>query len=406
MKSENKTVITGVGMVTSLGLNVESTWESVKAGKSGVREISLFNAKKFETQIAAEVSLDFEESAKKIISSELSDRMTRTTRMAMVAADEAIKDSKIAFNDFNKARIAVILGVITSSYNELEQNKNDEHMILKSLPNAPSAWISLKYGLEGPSFNVSTACASSSYALGLGNQMIKSGLVDIVIAGGVDSHIDPNCINGFNQILALSIRNDTPQSACRPFSKTRDGFVMGEGAGIVVLESETIAKERKAQIYGELAGFAITSEANDITAPKENGVGMANTMKMALENAGVEPADVGYINAHGTSTYLNDKYETLAIKECFGDNAKQIGISSTKSMHGHTLGAAGAIEGIITLLSIKNNVMPPTINLYDKDLELDLDYVPNYSRDKTINIALSNSFGFGGHNATLVFKKY
>jgi 3-oxoacyl-[acyl-carrier-protein] synthase II len=274
------------------------------------------------------------------------------------------------------------------------------------MPNAPSAWISLRYGLEGPNFNVSTACASSAYAIGLGHQMIKSGLADIVIAGGADSHIEPEYIRGFNQIMAMSVRNDSPEAACRPFTLSRDGFVMGEGAGVMVLESEKIARERNAVIYGEVAGYAITSEATDITAPKENGVGMAKTMRMALSDAGVNYDEIDYINAHGTSTYLNDKYETLAIKECFGERAKAIGVSSSKSMHGHTLGAAGAIEGIITILSIHNKMLTPTINYHDPDPELDLDYIPNQTREKNIRAALSNSFGFGGHNSTIVFKKY
>lgn len=406
MSNGNKTVITGMGMVTSLGLDVESNWNSLLAGKSGVKNISLFDTSDNETKIAAEVSPEFEIKAEKLIHRRTRKQMTRTTRMVMVAADEAIQNSGIDFDKYDRLRIAVIMGVITTSYNDMERKKSESHIIVRSMPNAPSAWISMKYGLEGPNFNVSTACASSAYAIGLGQQMINSGMVDIVVAGGTDSHIDSEYIKGFNQILAMSVNNENPQKACCPFSKSRDGFVMGEGAGVVVLESDKIAKERNAHVYAELAGHAITSEATDITAPKENGVGMANTMKMALANAGISTDEVDYINAHGTSTYLNDKYETMAIKACFGDRAKELCVSSSKSMHGHTLGAAGAIEGIITVLSMNNNMVTPTINYNDPDPELDLDYVANVPKEKNVDVAISNSFGFGGHNATLVFKKY
>jgi 3-oxoacyl-[acyl-carrier-protein] synthase II len=404
--SNGKTVITGMGMVTPLGLNLETTWRNLLDGRSGVKPISLFDAGGLETRIAAEVGPEIEQCAEKVIPRRERKQMTRTTRMSMVAANEAVKNSGINFDDYDRVRIAVIMGVVTASYNEMEQKQSEAHLIVRSMPNAPSAWISLDYGLEGPNFNVSTACASSAYAIGLGHQMIKSGLMDIVIAGGADSHIDPEHIGGFNQILAMSVRNDSPETASRPFCLSRDGFVMGEGAGVIVLESEKIARERKAVIYGEIAGYALTSEATDITAPKENGVGMLKTMRMALADAGVNRDEIDYINAHGTSTFLNDKYETMAIKECFGDRAKKIGVSSSKSMIGHTIGAAGVIEGIITVLSINHGILTPTINYVDPDPELDLDYVPNQAKERSIRAALSNSFGFGGHNATIVFKKY
>lgn len=406
MSNEQRTVITGMGMVTALGLDMDSTWKNLLTGHSGVREISLFDTSNSETKIAAEVSSEFEDLAKKQIPRRDRKRMTRTTRMSIVAAKEAINKSGINFDDYDRTRIAVIMGVITTSYNDMERAESGSHIVVKSMPNAPSAWISLHYRLEGPNFNVSTACASSAYAIGLGHQMIKSGLADVVIVGGADSHIEAEYIRGFNQIMAMSVRNDDPQSACRPFTQSRDGFVMGEGAGVMVLESEKMARERNATIYGEVAGYAITSEATDITAPKENGVGMAKTMIMALANAKVRYEEVDYINAHGTSTFLNDKYETLAIKRCFGERANSLGVSSSKSMHGHTLGAAGAIEGIVTVLSMYNNKVTPTINYSDPDTELDLDYIPNEARDMNIRAAISNSFGFGGHNASIVYKKY
>lgn len=406
MCDENKTVITGMGMMTSLGLNVESTWKNLVEGKSGVRNISLFDASNLETRIAAEVSKEMDEIADKVIVRKDRKRMTRTTRMALVAANEAIKDSGINFDNYDRTRIAVIMGVINTSYNDMERKQSESQIIVKSMPNAINGWISIHYGLEGPSFNVSTACASSAYAIGLGQQMIKSGLADVAIVGGADSNIESEYIKGFNQIMALSVKNDSPETACRPFSLSRDGFVMGEGAGVIILESEESARKRNAHIYGEVGGYALTSEAVNITAPKEDGIGMAKTMKMALANAKINYDEVDYINAHGTSTYLNDKYETFAIKECFGEVSKNIAVSSSKSMIGHTIGAAGAIEGIISVLSINKGILTPTINYFDPDPILDLDYVPNYAREKDIRVAISNSFGFGGHNASVIYKKY
>jgi 3-oxoacyl-[acyl-carrier-protein] synthase II len=268
------------------------------------------------------------------------------------------------------------------------------------------AWISLEYQLLGPNFAINTACASSAYAIAMGVEMIRNHSVDIVIAGGADSIINPEEINGFNALYALSVANDPPEAASKPFTAGRDGFVIGEGAGVVILESEEHALNRKASVLCELAGYALTSEGYNIMAPMKDGEGMAATMEKALANAGIDKDQVDYINAHGTSTELNDRYETLAIKKVFGERARQIPVSSSKSMIGHTIGAAGAIESIITILSLNNNTLTPTINYYDPDPDLDLDFVPNVSRPKDIRVALSNSFGFGGHNATLVFKKY
>jgi 3-oxoacyl-[acyl-carrier-protein] synthase II len=332
--------------------------------------------------------------------------MTRTTRMLMLAADEAVVDSGIDFQQYEGFRTAVILGVISTSYNDIEKEISTSGTIVRSMVNAPSAWVSMKYGIEGPAFSVATACASSGYAISIACNMIRSGTIDAAIVGGADSHLDPENIEGFNKIFTLSVRNDSPQSASRPFSKNRDGFVIGEGAGVMVIESEETAQKRGARIYAEIAGSAITSEANDITAPIGDGSGMAKTMTNALKDAGISRDEVDYINAHGTSTYLNDKCETLAIKKVFQDRCYDIAVSSCKSMIGHTVAAAGAIEGIITVKSICEEMLTPTINYDEPDEELDLDYVPNVAREKKINVALSNSFGFGGHNATLVFRKY
>jgi len=274
------------------------------------------------------------------------------------------------------------------------------------MSNAIPAWISLHFGIEGPNFSVNTACASSAYAMGLGFDMIRSGAADIVITGGADSTINPEEINGFNELYALSTRNDDPPKASRPFSKDRDGFVIGEGAGIMILESEESAIKRNAEIFAEFAGYALTSEAYNIMAPKKDGEGMCETMRLALAGSGVKPSNVDYINAHGTSTNLNDQYETMAVKRLFGDRAYEIPVSSAKSMIGHTIAAAGAIEAAITAMSIRHQLITPTINYDVPDPDLDLDYVPNNSRSHKINVAISNSFAFGGHNATIVLKKH
>jgi 3-oxoacyl-[acyl-carrier-protein] synthase II len=273
------------------------------------------------------------------------------------------------------------------------------------MTNSLAAWISLEYQLAGPAFSVNTACASSAYAIGLACEMIRNGQMDIMIVGGADSIINPEEIAGFNTLYAISVQNDEPEKASRPFSLNRDGFVIGEGAGILVLESETSARKRNAEIHAEVAGYAFTSEGYNIMAPMMDGEGMMVTMEKALQHAEITKEQVYYINAHGTSTELNDRYETMAIKKVFGEKAFDIPVSSSKSMIGHTIGAAGAIEGIITILSLKHGILTPTINLDMPDPELDLDYVPNRARQKEISVALSNSFGFGGHNATIVFRK-
>jgi 3-oxoacyl-[acyl-carrier-protein] synthase II len=401
-----KTVITGLGTVTSLGKNAGETWKNVVSGKSGVRRITSFDTKDLETKIAAEVNDDFEEDVRKILTPRQYKKMTRATRMALLSAHEAISDSGVDFNTYDRQRVGIILGVIDTAYNDNEKAKSELHSVVKKMPNAPSAWISMLYGIEGANFNVSSACASSAFAIALGNQLIKDGIYDMVIAGGVDSSINYECLKGFGQIMALSINNDQPSKASRPFSKDRDGFVMGEGAGTLILESSESAEKRRAEIYCELSGYALTSEAFDITAPKTDGVGMSRTMQLALENAGCTPDDIDYINAHGTGTFLNDKCETMAIKSCFGQRAYKIPVSSTKSMIGHTFAASAAIESIVTILTMKNGIITPTINYEHRDEMLDLDYVPNSSRKADVGMAMSNSFGFGGHNASLIYKKY
>lgn len=401
----NRVLITGMGMISSLGLDLQSSWENLLAGKSGVKRITLFDPTPLQTQIAAQVPEALAELSSEKIRKRLAKQMTRVSRMCYVSALEAVENSRINFDEMDKSRCAVILGVVSTGNSSVEKDTEAKNRIIKGMNNAMSAWISLEYGLTGPNFTVATACASSGYAIGLGFDLIRNGKADVVITGGADSIINPEEIAGFNELYALSIENDPPEKASRPFSKNRDGFVIGEGAGIMILESEASASRRGATIFGELLGYAFTNEGYNIMAPMKDGEGMAQTMELALLNSGVDKSKVDYINAHGTSTTLNDKFETMAIKKVFGDRAYRIPVSSNKSMIGHTVGAAGVIEGSFTVMSILQGKIPPTINLDEPDPELDLDFVPNHSRDHRIKVALSNSFAFGGHNVTLVFGK-
>jgi len=406
MKKDTKVLISGMNIISSLGLNLTENWDNLVKGKSGVKRITLFDPNGLETQIAAQVPDTFEEFAATKVKKRQSGQMTRVIRMCFVCAKDTVEQEEISFDTSDKSRVAVILGVVNTGNSSVEGKDVSRSSILKGMNNAMSAWISMEYGLTGPSYTVATACSSSAYAIALGYDLIKSGKADMVITGGADSIINPEEITGFNHLFALSTQNDPPETASKPFSEDRDGFVVGEGAGIMILESEVSAKKRSATIYGELAGYALTTESYNIMAPKKDGEGMAETMKKALADAGVDASEVDYISAHGTSTMLNDLYETMAIKKVFGDKASSIAVSSQKSMIGHTVGAAGVIEGIVSVLSIKNSILTPTINYQKPDPELDLDFVPNASRKANIRVALSNSFAFGGHNATLVFRKY
>lgn len=401
-----KVVVTGFNMLTALGLDWEESWKNIKEGKSGVDKISLFDASENQTQIAAELPSEFSDKSSEIIKKRISKQMTRVTQMSYVCAVEAIEKHNVDFERIDKKRVGVILGVVNTGDSSAEQGTTSKNLILKRMNNAMSAWIGMRYNIEGPNFTTSSACSSSAFAIGLGYDAIKAGRADMMIVGGADSIINKEEIAGFNEIYALAVNNENPKKASCPFSKKRDGFVIGEGAGIMIIESEESAKARGAKIYAELVDYAFTNESYNIMAPKPDGEGMAETIKQAINNAGISKNDVSYINAHGTSTMLNDLYETQAIKKVFGDQAYKIPVSSTKSMTGHTIGAAGAIEGIISVLAIKDGVLPPTINLDESDPELDLDYVPNKARKQDLNVVLSNSFAFGGHNATLVFRKY
>jgi 3-oxoacyl-[acyl-carrier-protein] synthase II len=349
---------------------------------------------------------EFEELSRKYVKKRAASQMTRVTRMCVTTAKIAVEDAGIDFSQVDPARCSVIMGVVNTGNSSSEKDTTLQNTVFKSMTNSMPAWISLEYQITGPNFAVNTACASSAYAIAFGYEMIRNGQSDIVIVGGADSIINAEEIQGFNALYALSIANDPPEQASKPFSRDRDGFVIGEGAGVLVLESKEHTLARNGKIYAEIAGYALTSEGYNIMAPMKDGEGMAQTMELAIKNAGIRKDEVGYINAHGTSTELNDRYETMAIKQVFGDLAGAIPVSSSKSMLGHTIGAAGAIEAIITALSLKNGILPPTINYRQPDPDLDLDYVPNVSRPRDISVALSNSFGFGGHNAILVLKKH
>jgi 3-oxoacyl-[acyl-carrier-protein] synthase II len=402
---DRKVVVTGMNVISALGLNIEENWENLVRGNSGVKRISLFDPSDLQTQIAAEVPEDFDDLARAYIRKRSARQMTRVTQFCFACAREAVEKSGIDFSRVDKTRCAVIMGVVNTGNSSVEKGTTIQNAILKSMNNSMSAWISLEYKLLGPNYTVSTACASSAYAIGLGYDLIQSDRADLVIVGGADSIINPEEIQGFNELYALSIENDPPEKASKPFSKNRDGFVIGEGAGVLILESEESALARKAIIFAEIPGYALTSEAYNIMAPMNDGEGMAHTMELALRNSNLKPADVQYINAHGTSTILNDRYETLAIKKVFQEQAFLIPVSSLKSMIGHTIGAAGAIEAAITIMSIMKETVTPTIN-YEKDPELDLDFVPDQARKHSIVHAISNSFAFGGHNASIVLKKY
>jgi len=401
-----KVVVTGMGIVSSLGLDLDTNWKNLVEGKSGVRNITLFDASECQTRIAAEIPAAFEEHYRNYIKKRAAGQMTRVTKMCMVAARDAVKHAGVDFDQQDKTRCSVIMGVVNTGNSSTEQDTTPQNTVFKSMTNAMSAWVSLDYQLLGPNFAVNTACASSAYAMAFGHDMIRGNIADVVIIGGADSIVNREEIEGFNALYAISIDNTPPEKASKPFSADRDGFVIGEGAGVIILESEENARKRNATIFAELAGYGISSEGHNIMAPMKDGEGMAYTMEKALASTGIARDEVDYINAHGTSTELNDRYETLAIKKVFGENAYQIPVSSSKSMLGHTIGAAGTIEGIVTIKSIFHNTITPTINLDNPDPDLDLDFVPIASRKKQVHVALSNSFGFGGHNATLVFRKY
>lgn len=400
----NRVVITGLGAVTAIGNTVSEYWENLIAGKGGISPITRISTEEHDTKVAAQVPDSFEAEASRYWKKRQLSATTRATRTGLASAGEAVADSGIDFTACDRSRVAMIYGVIDNSLEDAELDK-PLNITLRKMPSELPAMVSIKYGLTGAAFNVSTACASSAYAMALAKQMIEAGMYDTVIVGGVSNTVTHSGIKGFNQLLAMSVNPD-PETACRPFTRDRDGFIMGEGAGTLILESEQTAKARGARIYCTLAGAHMNSEAYSMTAPKTDGAGMAQTMAAALENAGLQPEQLDYINAHGTSTNLNDLYETMAVKSLLGERAKQVPVSSIKAAIGHTLAAGGALEAIACVKALETGMLPPTLHYDIPDPALDLDYIPNTARAQRIRTALSNSFGFGGHNASLVFCKY
>lgn len=407
-----RVVITGVGVVSPLGCGNAKNWDALTSGKSGIGLITRFDASDMPVKIAGEVC-DF--NAEEFIDKKEIKKMDLFIQYAMAAAHFAMEDSGLVINDENAERVGVLVGAGLGGLPTIEKyhtllaeggpKKISPFFIPMLIINLAPGHISIKYGAKGPNISSVSACATSTHSIGDAYHIIKRGDADAMIAGGTESVITPLGIGGFAAMKALSDRNDDPAAASRPFDKNRDGFVMGEGAGIVVLEEYEAAKARGAKIYAEVVGYGMTGDAYHLTAPAPGGEGGARAMKMALKNAGVTPEQVSYINAHGTSTPIGDVYETMAIKSVFGDHAKKMMVSSTKSMTGHLLGAAGGIETVYTLMAMDNGVVPPTINYTEPDPECDLDYVPNIARDAKLEYAMSNNFGFGGTNATLLFKK-
>ena len=412
MAEKTRVVITGLGVISPVGNNVETFWKSIQGGVCGVGPITKFDPARLEVKIAAEVK-DFK--AAEHLDFKDSKRMALFTQYAVAASKQAWQDAGLATEGMDTFRASVILGVgiggkevDEEAYKVLFEKGPDRlspMTVPKIIANEACGNVSMTLGVQGAAIAVATACASGADALGLAMDMIRAGRADIVIAGGAESTVTEYCIGGFQSMKALSTNPD-PATACRPFDKERDGFVMGEGAAVLILESEAHAKARGAKVYAELAGYCATADAYHLTAPHPDGVGIVKAMRTAMEDAGLTPADVDYINAHGTSTPLNDPMETKAVKTVFGDDARRIKISSTKSMTGHLLGAAGAIEALATVLAIHDGVFPPTINHKTPDPECDLDIVPNVAQKGVIRAALSNSLGFGGHNTTVAIKKY
>lgn len=409
---ENRVVITGMGAVTPIGNNVNDFWNNCKNGVNGVDFIKAFDTTEFEVKIAAEVK-DFTTDG--VVDKKEARRMDRFSQFALVASDEAIKDADLDLEKVDRDRLGVIIGSGIGGYNTMETEffklfeKGPKRVsplyIPMAISNIAAGNVAIKYGAQGICTSVVTACASGTNSIGEAYRNIKHGYSDIIIAGGTEAPITKSGVSGFTNMKALNSLNDVNRASI-PFDKERSGFVIGEGAGILIIESLEHAQKRGAKIYGEIVGYGSNCDAYHITSPAPNGEGAKKAMKLAIDEAGIKPEDIGYINAHGTSTPYNDKFETLAIKNLFGEKAYDVAVSSTKSMTGHLLGAAGAVEAIVCLKTIEEGFIPPTIGYKEKDEECDLDYVPNVGKEKNVEYTLSNSLGFGGHNATLVIKKW
>ncbi len=408
-----RVVVTGIGLVSPLGIGAAANWEALMAGRSGVGRITKFDLKGFAAQIAGEVKgfdpLQFVQ--KKDIK-----KMDVFVQYAIAASEFAMVDAKLQISHEEAPRIGVFIASGIGGFTSIEREhkalleggprKISPFFIPSAIINLAAGQVSIRFGAKGPNSATCTACSASAHAIGDAWEIIRRDDADVMIAGGSEAAITPMGIGGFAAMRALSTRNDEPSRASRPFDRERDGFIMGEGAGVVILEELEHAKRREAPIYAELVGYGMSADAFHITAPSEDGEGAVRVMAMAIRKAGIRPADVNYVNAHGTSTPYNDKLETLAIKKCFGEHARKLAISSTKSMTGHLLGAAGGLEAGITALVVHHQTLPPTNNLDYPDPECDLDYVPHTGRQMPVRYALSNSFGFGGTNGALLFKRY
>jgi len=411
--NRKRVVITGLGAITPIGIGVENYFKSLKEGKSGVTRIVKFDTENLSTKIAAEVK-DFDPND--FIDKKESKRMDRYTQFAVAASKMAIEDARLNLKSIECDRFGVCIGsgiggleTLESQYKVMTEKgpgRVSPFFIPMMISNIAAGYISMVFNAKGPNMTIVTACASSTNAIGEAYRIIQRNEADIMITGGTEASITPMAIAGFCSMKALSQRNDEPTKASRPFDKNRDGFVMGEGAGILVLEDLEHALKRNAIIYGEIVGYGSTADAYHITAPAPEGEGAYRVMRKAVEDAGISPDEIDYINAHGTSTELNDKFETQAIKALMGKHAYEVAISSTKSMTGHLLGAAGAIEALACMMAINECIIPPTINYETMDENCDLDYVPNKARTAVVKYAMSNSFGFGGHNASIILKKY
>jgi 3-oxoacyl-[acyl-carrier-protein] synthase II len=410
--NRRRVVVTGIGLVSSLGIGTEVNWAALKAGTSGVATITKFDASAFATQIASEVKgfdpLQFIE--KKDVK-----KMDVFIQYAIAASQFAMDDSGLTITPELSTRAGVFIASGIGGFTTIEREhkalleggprKISPFFIPSAIINLAAGQVSIRFGAKGPNSSTCTACSASAHAIGDAYEIIRRGDADVMIAGGSEAAITPMGIGGFGALRALSTRNDEPERASRPFDKDRDGFIVGEGAGVLILEDYEGALRRGARVYAEIVGYGMSADAYHITAPSEDGDGAFRVMRGAIASAGVDPSDVDYINAHGTSTPHGDRIETIAIKRCFGEHARSLSVSSTKSMTGHLLGAAGGLEAAITILAVHEQIAPPTVNLDQADAECDLDYVPNAARPLAIEYALSNSFGFGGTNAALLFKR-
>jgi 3-oxoacyl-[acyl-carrier-protein] synthase II len=411
--ARRRVVITGLGIVAPVGIGVTEAWSSILAGKSGIRRISRFDPTPFSSQIGGEVR-GFDVS--RYLAAKEARRFDTFIHYGLAAAIESIQDAGLDFDRVAREQVGVCIGsgigglpLIEDTHDALEAGgprKISPFFVPGSIINMISGQLSIMYGLKGPNLAIVTACTTANHCIGEAGRLIEYGDADVMIAGGAEATISPLGLGGFCAARALSSRNDDPEAASRPWDKDRDGFVLGEGAGVLVLEEYEHAKARGARIYCELAGYGMSADAHHITAPCEDGDGAVRCMRNALRNAALDPQQVDYVNAHGTSTPLGDIAETVAVKRAFGDHAHRLAVSSTKSMTGHLLGAAGGVEAVFSALAIRDQIAPPTINLQDRDPQCDLDYVPNTARAMRIDVALSNSFGFGGTNGTLVFRKH